>query len=78
MAHELQVRVGARIAEARRAKGLSQRELAIKTGNATRTIQTWEAGARSPRPATLERIAAAVEKPVSWFYTSHDDEPVAA
>jgi transcriptional regulator with XRE-family HTH domain len=75
--NELQVRVGRRIAEARHAKGLSQRELALLTGNAIRTIQTWEADERHPRPETLARVAAATDRSLSWFYET-DDEPVAA
>lgn len=68
MASELQVRVGKRIVEARKARGLSQRELGLLIGAATRTVQTWEGGQRHPRPATLARIAKKTGRPMSWFY----------
>jgi transcriptional regulator with XRE-family HTH domain len=75
--HELQVRVGIRIAAARRARNLSQRDLSLLVGSATRTIQTWEAGQRHPRPDALARVAAATGRPVSWFYEVEPDQAAA-
>lgn len=68
MAQDLQAIVGRRIAEARRAVGLSQSQLARAVDGATRTVQTWEAGQRIPRTTTFSKIALVTGKPVSWFY----------
>jgi transcriptional regulator with XRE-family HTH domain len=77
MSHELQVRVGARIARARREAGLTQRELALRTGHAVRTVQTWELGTASPRSDAFTAIAEATGRPHSWFYET-DDQPATA
>lgn len=77
MSGETQVQVGPRIVRARKEKGLSQRELGLAVGSATRTVQTWEAGQRVPRLNTLKQIADVTGRPVSWFYEP-DEQPVAA
>ena len=76
MATKRQVDVGARIAEARRAKGLSQRALGEAIGTSIRTIQTWEGSdRRHPRTETLLSIAEVTERPVSWFYEVPAPDP---
>jgi ribosome-binding protein aMBF1 (putative translation factor) len=50
-----------RVAEQRRARGLSQAELASLTGTTQSAIARLEAGGRPPRIDTLLRIAAALE-----------------
>jgi transcriptional regulator with XRE-family HTH domain len=62
--------IGPRIQEARLAAGLSQSELAVKAGNSTSTIQSWELGSRHPRFDGLQRLAEALGRDVSWFYTA--------
>ncbi len=55
--------VGARIAEARKARGWTQEELAEQTNLTVRTIQRLENQANTPRPHTLRRIAQALAIP---------------
>ena len=50
---------GARLREARRARGLTQRELADLSGIAQPMIARLERGVGSPRVDTLERLLAA-------------------
>lgn len=70
--------IGPRIAEARHAVGLTQSELGTATGNSTRTIQSWELGARHPRFDALVRLARFLERDVAWFYAEADDPKIAA
>jgi len=49
--------LGAKIAEARKDKKLSQRDLAKVLGVAKSTVGGYEAGSRNPDPETLLRIA---------------------
>jgi transcriptional regulator with XRE-family HTH domain len=60
--------IGPRIAEARRVVGLSQSQLAERTGYSTSTIQSWELGGRHPRMGGLKALATALDREVSWFY----------
>ena len=48
-----QVRIGRFIAEARRARGMTQRELAEALGLSNRTISKWECGDGLPELANL-------------------------
>lgn len=56
------------MAQARQAAGLTQVQLAEKTGQAPRTIQAWERGERHPRIDGLTRVALVVDRPIAWFY----------
>lgn len=56
--------VGERIRAARRAKGMTQKELAEKMGTSYVVISQWENGKRNPKLSTLEEIAKALEVPV--------------
>jgi len=58
---ELFARIAGRVAERRRAWGLSQRELAELCGTTQSAIARVERGARPPRIDTLARIAAALD-----------------
>jgi transcriptional regulator with XRE-family HTH domain len=55
------VTIGERIKEARKKKGLNQKELAEKTGLSIGTIQGYEQGRYEPKRASLEKIAFALE-----------------
>lgn len=52
---------GKRIRAARKATGITQKQLAEKIGVAEITIQQYERGIRTPKVDTLQRIAAALE-----------------
>lgn len=59
-------RVGARIAQARRESGLTQRELAHELGVTTRSLQNYEAGAIVPW-RHLRRIETVTHKRTGWL-----------
>lgn len=58
-----------KIREARRAKGLSQNELAERVGVSRVSISHLENGQRSSiKPEILHRLAEVLEKPETYFY----------
>lgn len=59
--------VGARVREARESLGLSQREFAALAGVAERTLQTHEAGERSPHRKLLN-YSTISGRSLDWFY----------
>lgn len=61
--------IGAKIKELRLLKGLTQEELAERTGLSVRTIQRIENGDVDPRTYTLSALAEALEVEVSEFTT---------
>lgn len=63
--------VGERIRECRKSIGLTQRELAEKSGVATVSVQQYERGVRQPRTEQLKEIAAALG--VSPLYLLGDE-----
>lgn len=65
--------VGARIAEARKAKGWTQEELAEQTSLTVRTIQRLENQTNTPRLHTLRSIAQALAIPFETIYTLPDE-----
>ena len=65
--------LGERIREARAAKGLSQRELAVKAGVSAGQIGHLEKGSRdNPERETSVAIAAALEVGVEWLLTGNN------
>lgn len=61
--------LGEKIKLARKAKGLSQDELALRVGLSRVSISHLESGRRkSLKPATLGKLAEALEKPETYFY----------
>lgn len=61
----------------RRAAGLTQSELARRTGIAQPNIAAIEAGRRTPSPTTRERLAAALRPRPSATLATHRDDVVA-
>lgn len=61
-----QRQIGARIAEARRQVGLTQRELADRLGVTTRSVQNYESGAVVPY-RHLRRIETLAHKRLGWI-----------
>jgi repressor LexA len=57
--------LGERIREARLSKGLTIQDVANKLGVSYQNISQYERGIRNPKPATLQKIAAALGVPVS-------------
>jgi transcriptional regulator with XRE-family HTH domain len=60
------VETAGRIREAQRARGLTNEELARRTGVALRTVLRWRKG-ESPRLPNLVRLADALDVPKSYF-----------
>jgi len=56
-----------RVRKSRISQGLSQAELAEKTGVSQPTVANWESGSHIPRRATLERIAQALSVEPVWL-----------
>ena len=72
--------IGNKILELRKAKGLTQEELAIRCGVNVRTVQRIESGTVSPRVATLKLIGAELDYEIPfdenddtkfWLLTLH-------
>lgn len=62
------------IAAARKAQGLTQRELAAKVnGVDSLAVSRWERGKAVPTPANFEALSEALSQPLAWFYTEHAD-----
>lgn len=59
--------VGARIREAREQAGLSQYELARRTGMHPPTISRYETGKMAPSLQALATLSDLLERPMSWF-----------
>jgi len=61
-----------RIAEARKAAGLAQQELADSVGMQPTAISKIENGARDVSSTELARIAQVCGRPLSWFFTDEE------
>ena len=71
--------VGRNIRVARLAAGLTQGQLAERVGaTSLMAVSRWETGMHRPGDAFLIKLATELGREVAWFYTRHDDEPVAA
>lgn len=68
MPSAIDVTLGQRVARIRAGKGLSQGELARRTGVTQTALSYWEAGKRSMGFDGLERIAAALDVPPTSIY----------
>ncbi len=66
--------MGARIAESRSQKGLSQTQLAEQMDISPQSVQQWEAGKTMPRGKRLERLSEVLDKPISYFLAESVDD----
>lgn len=65
---ETQVRlIGERIRHARKSRGLSQADLAVRIGVSQPAIANWESGIHDPRRITLAKLADALQTPLDWL-----------
>lgn len=67
--------IGARLAHARTAAGLSQREMADRVGVKESTIEKWESGVTSPRGHRLSKLAGMLGVSISWILMGRGVEP---
>lgn len=56
-----------RLKECRKAKGLSQEQLAKAVGVAKNTISVWERGERQPRPDDIYKAAIELDVPMDYL-----------
>lgn len=66
------------VCELRRAAGVSQAELAARSGVAQPNIAAYESGRRRPSPTMLERLRAALRPRPSEAAAAHREEILAA
>lgn len=65
--------IGKELKKYRIEKNLTQRQLSEKCGIAESTLRQYELGIRKPKPATVGKIARALELPqIDYFVTSED------
>ena len=70
------MKLSARIKEARKKAGLTQKELGARVGMSEAMIGQYETGYRRPKYSTLERIAEAVGVDAMWFLENREDPDV--
>lgn len=59
--------IGDRIKKIRKAKGITQKELAEKLGTSHQNLSQYESGKRSPKIETIQKIADALDVSVDRF-----------
>ncbi|GAB4387201.1 helix-turn-helix domain-containing protein [Albidovulum sp.] len=64
---------GDRLAGAREAAGLSQRELAQRLGVRTKVVQAWEDDLKEPRANRLQMLAGMLNVSIMWLLTGEGD-----
>ncbi|MBC7143106.1 MAG: helix-turn-helix transcriptional regulator [Rhodobacteraceae bacterium] len=64
---------GDRLAGAREAMGLSQKELAQRLGVRTKVIQGWEEDLKEPRANRLQMLAGMLNVSLMWLLTGEGD-----
>jgi transcriptional regulator with XRE-family HTH domain len=71
--------VAANIRSARKAKGLTQRELgrAVNDVDAL-AVYRWEKGTATPNATNFAALANALERDIAWFYTDHAEPSTGA
>jgi len=62
-----ETQIGTRIRELRRARGLTQQQLAQRVNISVRMLRAYEQNKRVPDDKTLHRIADALEFPAHYF-----------
>ncbi len=68
--------VGYQIAKARKTKGLSSLQLAMRVGVEETTLLNWENERSSPRANRLAQIAGILGVPLAWLIAGEEDEDV--
>lgn len=64
---------GDRLAGAREAAGLSQRDLAVRLGVNTKTLQAWEDDRKEPRANRLQMLAGMLDVSLGWLMTGRGE-----
>lgn len=66
---------GDRVAAAREAQGLSQKELSKKLGIGLKTLEGWENDMAEPRANKLQMLAGVLNVSLSWILTGDGQAP---
>ena len=67
--------IPSRLAEARRSAGLTQEQVAERSGLSRTSITRYETGTVSPSPVSLHMLASLYGRSVDWLLGEEDDEP---
>ena len=67
--------IGARIAEARIAAGLTPEDIATRSGVKQSTVAKWESGERAPRGHRVSKLAGMLGVSISWILMGRGVEP---
>jgi transcriptional regulator with XRE-family HTH domain len=67
--------MGERIANARIARGLSEKQLANRLGVNASSIEDWEAGQHDPRANRINQLAGILEVPLTWLIAGEQLPP---
>ncbi len=59
--------IGERIRQARKARGLSQADLAKRLGVSQPSVANWESGVHDPRRLVLAKLADSLQTPLDWL-----------
>jgi transcriptional regulator with XRE-family HTH domain len=68
MASQVSNRIGANLKAARKAAGLTQRQLAERIGTDSFQVSRWERGANRPQDDTLQALAFALGMDATAFF----------
>ena len=68
---EVDQTVGRRVREARTAIGLTQSDLAERTGRSSQQIQKYESGQNRISAGLLFDLSGVLKQPISWFFGEH-------
>ena len=66
-----------KVKDSRVALGLSQAQLAEAIGVSARAVQTYEQGAKKPRPTTMHKLAKALKVSVKFLSDDGCEDPTA-
>ena len=72
---DMDMRIGERLAQVRKRRNLSQKELAAKAGLTYWAVSRIECGTRDPWFSTVQRLVRALDMPLSDFMAPIDTEP---
>ncbi len=67
--------LGERIARARQAKGLTQKQLAQRLGIKRTTLHNWETERSAPRANRVNQLAGVLDVPLLWLIAGSESPP---
>ena len=70
---DIKMQLGARIKELRKAKNITQEQLAARIGVSSRTIKHWEHGTRTPNAVSLLGLSRCFHVSVDWLLGRTDE-----